>query len=258
MKYALLQKTLETPPLESLKAAFRGSGVLTPVDAQIVANDAFGILVQRLALDRAQWLQASLANVGVEVEVVPEGSLPQLAPAKFIRRLDLTAERLVTYDPLDRPVPVEWRHVALIAAGWVETTRTRKEAVEPENSTRHFRRHPLLDELQQALEPKFKYTEERKKSLVLELVLAGGAMRFAMEVEPILLSHVLGTERSGNLTSDLARLLQKISACAPHVPLNRGAHCFRENDPEGGFYPTRHAFDEETVWNLWQRQKTPG
>src|SRR5260370_38237511 len=81
MPYAVMQKSLEPPSVEQLKAAFRDVPGLTEVDAHILGQDAFGILVKHFTFENATALQTALAAQGVETEVLEEGLPPELPPA---------------------------------------------------------------------------------------------------------------------------------------------------------------------------------
>ena len=78
MPYAVVQKSLELPDIERLKAAFRGIPGLTEVDAYTIGKDAFGVLVKGFTHENASRLVSGLQAQGIETEVVEESSLPKL------------------------------------------------------------------------------------------------------------------------------------------------------------------------------------
>src|SRR5204863_10184035 len=60
-----------------------------------------------------------------------ESDLPQLPPAKFVRRMDCLAEALVVYDPIGRAFPVSWAQVMLVAAGKVRQFEMKEVEISP-------------------------------------------------------------------------------------------------------------------------------
>ena len=66
MGYVVLQKGLEAPPFENMKAAFQGVPGLTPADALMMCKHSLGILARGLDQQQAQQIQAGLAAQGIE------------------------------------------------------------------------------------------------------------------------------------------------------------------------------------------------
>lgn len=259
VRYAVLQQSLEMPPVEGLRVAFRSVRGLTPADAQGMANDAFGILVKNLDAEQAAQLQNALRAQGIGSEVVAETALPKLPSTKFVRRLDLGEDVLVIYDAIGRHVPVEWRHIALIAVGSVATTEfTRQEIVTTPSAVMLPRRRSGLfrgiapEESSATREVR---TRERlTERLMVELVLSRAVARFSIEVEEAApqLFRCLGEERTQSLPENLSRFVRRLVARAPQAMQNRGTYSLRQEPATLFSYPSKNAFYEEITWLLWK------
>lgn len=250
-----MQQTLAIPPVDRLRRAFESVRSLTAADAPGMANDAYGILVKGLPLGEAEVLKRALEAEGILTELVAEQLLPRIPATKFVRRVEFGADALLIHDPLGRRVPVEYRHLLILAAGLVETTEFREP--EPVISMvpglgRGARLRAELEEFGRSRSVQRR--EMRVQRRLIELLLTGGVARFTIEVEanPQLLFQVLGEERGDNLDRNLATLVRRIHAAAPGALLNRGAFELRAEPPTHHVYPTRNAFQEELIWMLWQ------
>ena len=256
VKYALLQKTLEIPPIDSLKRAFRASRSLTEYDAHILAQDAYGILVRDIASDEAFVLHDALASEGIETELVTEKSLPVLPAAKLVRKLALSSEALILHDPLGRPFPLAWEHIQVLAAGNVRLQKFRKVAQSMPVSP--FLRSSGID----GTDPSFgshsvDYTtrEETVTDFMLEIVITGGALRYTVNVDKPFLFQLLGTRFNQNLSENFRVVVQEICRSASHAVLNRGAYLLSRNDQQPFVYPSKTAFLEEIIWLLWHLRR---
>ena len=54
MNFAVLQKTLDIPPVEKIEQALLSVKGFTRVDAHTFANDAYGILVKNISSEQAR------------------------------------------------------------------------------------------------------------------------------------------------------------------------------------------------------------
>ncbi|MEI6341193.1 MAG: hypothetical protein WCR07_04495 [Verrucomicrobiota bacterium] len=118
MTYALMQTTMEAPPIEALRKAFLSSHALSAADAMFVADDAYGILARDLDGDDAQNVAASLAAEGVHVELVAEGDLPRLPePALFVG-FQFYPQFLRLLNAREEPTDVPYRGIRLVAVGY--------------------------------------------------------------------------------------------------------------------------------------------
>src|SRR5215510_2472808 len=100
MAYAIVQKELVVPELDQLKRAFTVSPRLTSLDAQTVANDAYGILLRDLPENEATTLREALLKEGIAAELVEEGKLPTIPPAKIARQAEFQPTHLTVYDSM--------------------------------------------------------------------------------------------------------------------------------------------------------------
>lgn len=258
IRYAVLQQTLEKPPVDRLIQAFAAVRSLTAADAPGLANDAYGILVKGLSAGDAHTLQTALAAQGIATELAAERLLPQLPPTKFVRRIEFGEDTLLLYDPLGRRVPVEYRHLLILAAGTVEIIEFRRSDSSPSNLPMSGRVSTLRLELEDFDQVRGgRQREVRVRRRFIELILTGGVARFTIEVEanPQLLFQALGEERVVEIEANLALLIRRLSAAAPAVLVNRGAYLLREDPPSTHVYPSRNAFYEEIIWMLWQSAK---
>ncbi len=248
MGYAVLQKELSVPPVERLKRAFRSVKGLTAFDAQIIANDAYGILVRNMGLPEANTLQANLRAEGIETDVVDERQLPVLPNPKFVQRLDCTPEALMIYDPLGRPFPLEWRHILLIAAGGVRLSEFKRIRTETPVVRYTPDGYAYTD-----TEVEHRSREERNYHLLLEIVITRAALRYSATAEQLKFQY-LGSRRTDNQNENFRLLVQDLAQFAPQAVINRGAYYLRENSGEPFAYPTKNSFFEEIIWLLWRAQ----
>lgn len=247
--YAVLLQQADPPTADQLKRAFRAFSNLTDADATRLACCACGILMKHLGWDASRALQLALQAEGVATAIVAAVDLPQLAPARFIRRLDLAPATLTIYDPLGRAIPIDWRHVLMIVAGAVrhfETTRTREERIELRFSPVRGLHPQTVGEVRHKVEADVR--------LVLEILLAGAVVRFETEAgqflfKPLIDAPALSIEDKFNW------LVRELCARAPHAVLNRGARGIRSGHAPPVGYVNRQALADETVWLLWHLNK---
>ncbi len=259
VRYALLQKSLERPPIERLRVALGSVRGFAPADAPGLANDAFGILAKNLDAEQAAQFQQALEAQGIGVDIVAETALPKMPSTKFVRRLDLGEDALVIHDAIGRPVPVEWRHVALVAVGSVYTIEfARRETVAPKAGGLFGTRRPGFLRDVTSEEPltvrEVRTREQRAERWMLEIVLARAVARFSLEVGDAapLLFRCLGEERTEDVAENLGRLVRQLAARAPQALQNRGAYFLRQEPATVFSYPSKNAFYEEITWMLWR------
>ncbi len=247
--YALVQSEATAPTAAQWKRAFKPLARRTEADAVKLANEAFGVLLRNLPLDEAGGLQRVLSDDGVPVAVVEMNELPRLPDPRFIRRAELSPEALVVFDPLGRPVRVEWDRIALIAAGacrhfGLSETRT-EERVVTFDPIRGVRRRVEVD---------VRHKVEDDVPILIDVVLSGGAMRFEIETDQFQFKYVFDRpelDRAGKV----ALLLQRLSEHAPQAWLNRGALALRDAAAPPLTYASKAAFFDESVWLLWRQAK---
>jgi hypothetical protein len=255
LRYAILQKTLDVPNVDALRRAFRAVRCLVDSDAHSLASDAYGILVKNLGVDDAMTLQRALQAEGIETEVLPQRSLPQLPQTKFVRRIECGADALVIYDPIGRPFPVEWRHVMLIAAGSIMSTRFTRKTLPPSVGGALFgnvgwgrRAAPTV----MASFPRIESREERRGVLTIDLILSRAMARFTITADDSapMLFRCLGERETVELTENFRQLIEELSRSAPGALCNRGVTFLRQTPPTLVGYPSSNAFCEETIWML--------
>jgi hypothetical protein len=267
MPYVVMQKGLEPPRVEQLKAAFRGIPGLTPMDAPIMCKDAFGILVRGFEEGPANQLQAALAAQGVEVEVVDQVALPVLPPMRHVTRVECTPDALTIYDPLGNGFPLAWNNILLIAAGKVmvvEFTRKSTPPIMPDQGgglgvidDLLFRNSGLpLQRNSRMPYPEANYhtTEEHNERWTVEIIIKGAGLRYNMEGEAAgqLLFKYLGERQTEDMAVNFKLLVQDLCRFAPETAINRGAYYLREDHAAAFKYPSKNAFYEEMVWLLWR------
>lgn len=248
MKFAVLQKNLEIPAVEKLRRAFRSVPTLTDIDAHILGNDAFGILVKGKSLEHASVLQQALALEGIETEVVAESELVRLPEMKFVQRIDCGPDALMIYDPLGRAIALAWENILLIAAGNVrlpEFNRIRTE--------RKVVRYGGRGQYRVETEVDYNSREEMVCRPLIEIVLKRAVLRYSINAEKFNFMY-LGARKTNRLADNFRLLAQDIISHAPRGALNRGAYTLREGD-ELFAYPSKNAFHEEMKWILWRMKK---
>jgi hypothetical protein len=257
VRYAILQKSLDMPPVDALRRAFTSVRCLVDADAHSLGKDAYGILVRNLGVDDAMTLQRALAAENIETEAVPQATLPQLPPTKFVRRIECGSDALLVFDPVGRAVPVEWRHIMLIAAGNVLTTRFTRKTVAPTQNAGVFSpatwaRRPRPSVV--ASLPRVESREERRGILTIELILSRAVARFTIHADESapLLFRYLGERATAEPTENFRFFLEDLGRGAPDARCNRGAWLLRQNPPSLLEYPSPNAFNEEITWMLWQ------
>ena len=248
MSFAVLQTTLEIPPVESLKRAFRHTKFLTPLDAFAIARDGFGVLVHRLSLENASALQGALRTEGIETEIVAETDLVPLPAAKFTNRLDCTPGSLVIYDPLGRDFNVEWQHILLVAAGNVLITEMKRveKQTPPRNVDEYHDEPPTIE---------YVTKEQRVEKIMLEIFLSRAVLRYCLNIDSRIPFRYLEGRAGQNLAANISLVLQDMAQFGSHIAFNRGAFYFREKKPDAFSYPSKNSFYEETSWLLWQMKK---
>ncbi|MBI3192768.1 MAG: hypothetical protein HYZ36_08890, partial [Pedosphaera parvula] len=184
MPFALLQADLTAPSIAQLKRAFTALPTLTEADAVKVAREACGILLKNLSHEDASTLAGALQAQGVAAAAVEMDQLPKLPDAKSVKRLELQPHTMVIYDPVGRPVPIEWPHVALLGAGAVRhfdvaQTRT-EERVTTYSPIRGVHTKTVTD---------VRHRVEAEGQLLVDIFLAGGAARFQIEAENFLFKY---------------------------------------------------------------------
>jgi len=237
MGYVIMQKELIVPELEQLKRAFTVLPTLTELDAQTVANDAFGIIMRGLELDQATLLRDSLLAESVETLIVSESLLPALPTAKIVKQVGLLEDHLKVYDSMKRETVLPWRDIMFLAAGLVRVRAThRVRELEVVGGTRT--------------------KEELTDHLLLDLFLNGGAVRYSITAEDFSFERA-GASLSDDRPTNFVFLVQELAQHAPHAGQNRGAFMACQKPPELFPYPSKQTYNEELIWMLWRISQLP-
>ena len=249
MPYAVLQADLSPPSIERMRRAFRSVPGLTPVDAQILGNDAFGILVKDFSGHQAGALQGALQIEGVETEIVDQSCLPALPQTHFVQRLDCTPEHLLIYDPMGKTFTLDWRHIAFVAAGSVRLTDfVRRQEKRPVR--RYHGHHSTTVEV----EYETVSHEERKFHLLAEIIITGATLRYSLAADKFNFSY-LGGRNLKNPVANFSLLVRDLAQFSARARLNQGAEAMRADATRVFTYPSKNAFYEEIIWTLWQMKK---
>ena len=263
VRYALLQQTLEPPAIDALKRAFAAVRCLVASDAHGVANDAYGILVRDLEAEDAYKLQGALRTEGVETEILAMALLPAVPSTKYVRRIEFGPDVLLLYDPIGRPVPVEWRYLMLIAAGNVLVNRTIRRPPATSSITGSgsgLGPWDLEGDDGSAWSRRTELREERAQELTLELVLTNGVARFSLMADGAspLLFRCLGDRQSPDPFQNFQLVVDELAKASPRALLNRGAWSLRQTPPTLFAYPSKNAFFEEIIWMLHRAKSAEG
>jgi hypothetical protein len=270
MGNVVLQKGLEAPPKDKMKAAFHGVPGLTPADAMMMCKNSLGILVRGLGQEQAQQVQAALAAQGVETEVVDQAELPALPPMRHVTRVDCTAESLMIFDPLGRSFPLNWSDIMLVAAGKVSVIEFKRvstlSAMSSDPSAgmglgivddllfKNSGFRPPGDRTVISTEPNYETKEEHHQRWTAEIVIRGGGLRYNFDADQPLqpLFSYLRDRRTDDVTENFKLFVQDLCQSAPAAALNRGAYYLREGDTSTFVYSSKNSFYDEMTWLLWR------
>jgi hypothetical protein len=247
--FAVLQTTLDIPPVAAMQRAFSHVPFLVAQDAHTLGRDAFGILINRLSQSDARLVANCLAAEGIRTEVVAQENVPEVPATRYVKRITLKDDGLEIFDPVGRGILLGWSHFSLLTAGAVRTL---------DSGARSTRLEFLWDQdggLQGLTSERDAAPPARK--FHIDLIVGRGAGRFTLEPDPVLLAGALGRSPGRDLESAVGALLERLSVHAPGMWLNRGATQWR--DRKAVFeYPSRNAYHEEMIWLLWQMERAGG
>ncbi len=238
MTYSIVQAELMKPAKTSLRTAFKALSGLVDMDAHVLGNDGYGVLVSDLSRDNAACLREALRREGIETEVVADEDLVRLPPPIRVRRIDCRPRQLTYYDILGRPREVPWQHVVIAAAGFV--------------SLREFERRDIM--VSPIRLTSITVLEQRRARLVLDIIMDIAPWRIE------LLGHegqynYLASRMSPRFMQNFALTVQDLANFAETSLRNRGAESLRRDTALTFHYPSRHAFEEEMTWLLWHKMR---
>jgi hypothetical protein len=268
--YCLVQANLDPIDPEVLKVAFRAVDELVDNDAYILSADAFGILANGLSAKTASTVAGELAKAGIAMEIVQEQQIPTSPGPHSMRRGGCSPEAFIATDSLGREVPIEWSKVLLVAAGMVPL-REAKRVVQ----TRYKR--PLgplgvritmgsgalmglgaavaagyIQSKYAAPDRAISIRYKRESRGLLDVFINCEPYHYRIRADKFNFGG-LGERISGKTMENFAQLVGDLTRYASGAALNRGAVAIREEGLEATFgYPSRHAFEEETIWLLYK------
>lgn len=249
MSCALVQTKLTSVPPEKLRKAFRELPQLLDQDADSMARDAYGVLVDGLSREDARTLQTALERLDVGTKVVDEEDLPDLPPARKVRYAECLEEDFRFRHPEGTTYEMGWRTIIGVAAGAVrmeEWERERKRDTKIQavaggrmampvprwhtESSSEWKHRPLIDVFSATREPRIRIRGDR----------------FQYEY--------LGDRMRNTAAENFRLLVGDLVKGAETNFVNRGARDILK-DPEAPLrkYPNMHAFDEEIVWLFYRR-----
>lgn len=219
MTYALLQTSLNPPPLDALQRAFKAAEAfsVSAADAMFAADDAFGILARDLPEQDALNLAGALAVEEIAVEVVPEKDLRRLPDASFFLSAQFDGPRIALFNAREDSETVPLAGLSVIAVGF-DQRDVRLDLVFGEATVRFF---TTLDRFHSHHSPEVagRFPAERLTQFVRELAARAPHARRNRGAELLLSAN------PGDRLEDLVS------------------------------YPRPSAFIEEIVWLLWQQQR---
>lgn len=248
MSYALLQTDIKKPSPDALRRAFKGLVELVDIDAATLANDGYGIITAGLSYEHAEQLSQALNAQGVPTAVVDESEIVRLPPAKHLRRIDCLPESLVLRDALGRSTSTDWKHVVLVAAGFVTLTETKRI----ERTRIVFRGTGWRGGACPVVLADVSHKEESKARLLLEIYLDVPPGRVQLQGDECQYDY-LGNRLKPHYSDNFVILVQDVTNLASGALANRGADSLRSDQAVTFRYPTKHAFEEEIIWLLWTK-----
>ncbi len=256
----MVQSNLDPIDPRVLKVAFRSVGELVDNDAKILSADAFGILADGLSAETARTLANELGRAGVLVEIVQEQQIPRLPNSHTLRRGGCYQEAFMATDSLGRDVPVDWSRVVLVAAGIVPLREAKRKQTRYKSvlsspvrasgglglATGYLRSMYAIPERDVSIRYK------KVSHGLLDVILDCEPYRYRIVADKFNFSY-LGERRSRKKLENFAQLVADMIIYAKGAALNRGAVAIREDGLEATFgYPSRHAFEEESIWLLYK------
>ncbi len=259
--YCLVQSNLDRIDPEALKVAFRAVGELVDNDAHILSADAFGILADGLEVQTARRVASELGRAGISVEVVHEGQIPTLPDPHSLRRCGCFPEVFMATDSLGREVSWDWSKVLLISGGMVPF-REAKRIIRDRHKTPLGRflggRIPMgfgvIGAFGAVVAPEREVSIRYKRESrgLLDIFVDCEPYRYRIRADKFNFSY-LGQRRARKSLENFVQLVNDLTSYASCAALNRGAVAIQKEGLAATFgYPSRHAFEEETIWLLYK------
>jgi hypothetical protein len=261
--FAIMQKSpqpeVQPPAIEQLKRAFSKIPGLTAYDASKYCQETFGMIARNFTREQATVLQAALAAEGIEAEAVEEPRLPALPMGKMVRRVEITPQALMIYDPVGQKFPLEWGHVMVIAAGKVSVAEFTRVREEREASNYDLSNLDRRNQRQPKKVTEYKSKEKLREQYLLEIILSRAVMRYGIEADRFDFG-CLGERAATDEAGDFCLLVRELAKHAPQAVLNRGARAMVTGPGATVSYRNKSILNEEMIWQLWRMSQgqTPG
>jgi hypothetical protein len=248
MSFAVLEKTLADLSIDKVARAFERMPNLTKQDAAVRAKDAAGVLATHLSQSEAALLCRVLGAEGVAALAVDQASLPLLPKAKALRRAIPRNDALLYYDPLGREQRIPWSSITLLAAGNVNEVDFKRARLD-HDLMHDSRVNVALSDLDAK--------QSVKLNLMLEMLLSCEPHRCYVEGNTFTYEY-LGALRSNRSADNFVLFARDVMRRATRAVRNRGAELLRADPPKALTYASRHAFEQEIIWQLWARKMAAG
>lgn len=253
MDHVILLCELALPDPEVVKRALRQVRRFTEADAVRMAREPGGLLARNLSPEEASLVRRALEADGVAAVCLPAAQLPKLPQSRLLKRMEFQPQSWVIYDPLGRATPVPGAQVATVCAGAV-----RHFGLSSAVTQEWVRDHTGLAGVGgYRLETEVRHSVEDNISFRMEILLAGGGMRFEIEAENFLFGQSLSRPGLGP-PEKLAMLIAQFKQHAPHLCLNRGAEALLANPKAPVVYSSRQALTDDSAWLLWRLASKAG
>ncbi|NIA07599.1 MAG: hypothetical protein GWP14_08200 [Actinobacteria bacterium] len=254
-QYCLVQSNLDPIEPNTLKAAFRAVGELVDSDAKTLSADAFGILADGLRAETARIVAGQLAQAGIQVDVVHHDQIPTLPDPHTLRRAGCGPKAFMPTDSLGRDEPVDWSRVILIAAGIVPLRETKRK-IRTRYKVRYVGGVGLglghIPPVYVVPERELSIRYQRKSRGLLDVFVKDEPYRYHIRAEKFNYNY-LGDRQTNNKMENFTQLVHDVVSYATAAALNRGAVAIKDEGIEAIFsYPSKHAFEEETIWLLYK------
>lgn len=251
MPYAIIQIDLTPPPpVEALRQAFAEAKTIRPADAPVLARESYGILAEHLPAPEALTISGLLKELGVATEVVNQADIPVLPPPVHTGRVDCLAEGLAVYDALGRQTLINWPEVMVVAAGRVGLIDLVQQEAKyfPQDQAAAFALGMGVSGYSRQRRNS-RYKETPRGHLLLDLILQG-SRRYRADASRLNYGY-LGPRQKSTAAENFKLLVGDLARLARSASLNRGAEAICMDFA----YPTRQAFERETIWRLWKRAR---
>jgi hypothetical protein len=261
MTYAVIQSDSVALTQGQLAAALPVTGRFAPADAARVANESFGLIIDKLEENQAKALQQALRGQGVESEIIVDADLFNMPPVKTTKRFDCLAEHLVVYDSLGRPKSIAWDDVLVVAAGLVSLYETNVSDSTKWETPKGGKAAFVLTGGMSSIVPGLGVLPVPQTTrtvqghdvprYVLDVLVRGEPPRYRAEGQELSYAY-LGNRRTGEVPGNFAALLRDLMTHAKNAAFNQGFVALRSDFTSAFTYPSRKSFEREMVWLVWR------